>query len=499
MDEPIIHIHELTKIFPGVRALDAVSFDIQRGTTHALLGENGAGKSTLIKILAGVYHATGGSLLIDAEPCAFHKPSDAFAKGIRVIHQETSLIPKATVLQNVFLGNEMTYRKVLTLLDEKKMLLRFKDLCKRIGVELDPFIQVRDLSVAYQKIVEILKALAFDAKIIIMDEPTDSLFNEEVERLFSIIQDLKKSGITIIYITHYLDEVFRIAQWATILRDGKHVATKPVSELDKDQIVSLMVGRRLQAASVPKRKHMTKDSPALEVRNLSIPKVLQNISFTANYGEVVGITGVIGAGKTELGRAIFGADSFASGEIFLAGNKVVIRNPGEASKLGLGMVPENRKTEGLVLKHSVKKNMSLCSLDLLNTNGVLRLREEEKVCTDYVRELNIKISGLQDSTVHLSGGNQQKVVIAKWLMNNPRVLILDEPTHGIDIGAKQEIFNLIQKLADQGKCILYLSSELSEISQVCHRILVIHKGRLVKEIIEDRDQQTLLRTMIEGA
>lgn len=499
MVEPIIKIQELTKTFPGVCALDSVSFSIEKGATHALVGENGAGKSTLIKIIAGVYHATAGELHIAGESCAFQRPSDAFAKGIRVIHQETSLIPKATVLQNIFLGHELTYRRVLSLLDEKSMLVQFKQLCKKIGVEIDPFKQVRDLSIAYQKIVEILKALAFDARIIIMDEPTDSLFNEEVERLFDIIGDLKKNGITIIYITHYLDEVFRIADWATILRDGKHVTTQPVHELDKQQIVSLMVGREIPAPSVPVRLYNNNPVPALEVKNLSIENVLQDISFSAYYGEVLGITGVIGAGKTEMGRAIFGADPLSHGTISLDGKQVSIKSPLHARKLGIGMVPENRKTEGLILKHSVKKNMSLCSLDSLNSHGILKVKAEESLCNTYVDELNMKVSGLGDVAFHLSGGNQQKVVIAKWLMNNPRVLIMDEPTHGIDVGAKQEIFTLISNLADQGKCILYFSSELSEISQVCHRILVIHKGKLVREIIEDRDQHTLLKTMIEGA
>ena len=499
MSEPIIAIEELTKTFPGVCALDSVSFSIHKGSTHALLGENGAGKSTLIKILAGVYHATSGKLFIEGEQQSFQKPSEAFNAGIRVIHQETSLIPKATVLQNVFLGNEITYRKVFTLLNEKQMLVRFTQLCKQIGVEINPFIQVRDLSVAYQKIVEILKALAFDAHIIIMDEPTDSLFNEEVQRLFSIIDDLKKSGITIIYITHYLDEVFQIANYATILRDGKHVATQPVKTLTKQQIVSLMVGKKLDVPSVPIRTYNSTGQAAIEVRDLTIPNVLSDISFSAHYGEILGITGVIGAGKSELGRAIFGADSLYSGTIFLEGKEVQIKSPLHARKQGIGMVPENRKTEGLVLKHSVKKNMSLCSLDSVSTHGVLMMSKEEQSCNTYVKDLNIKIAGLQNTAFHLSGGNQQKVVIAKWLMSNPRILIMDEPTHGIDIGAKQEIFALIKRLADQGKCILYLSSEISEISQVCHRILVIHKGRLVKEVVEERDQHTLLKTMIEGA
>ncbi|MDY0304772.1 MAG: sugar ABC transporter ATP-binding protein [Sphaerochaeta sp.] len=499
MADAIIRIENLTKIFPGVRALNDVSLSIERGATHALLGENGAGKSTLIKILCGVYRATTGTLFINGHEENFQNPSSAFASGIRVIHQETSLIPKATALQNVFLGHEMTYRKGFTLLDERAMVKRFKELCNRIGVTIDPHVQVRDLSVAYQKVVEILKALAFDAQIIIMDEPTDSLFNEEVERLFRIIGDLKRSGITIIYITHYLDEVFKIADWATVLRDGEHVATRPIADLNKEEIVSLMVGKKLSVPTVPVRTFDDQGVPAIEIRNLSIPNVLTDISFSAHYGEVVGITGVIGAGKSELGRAIFGADVLRSGTILREGKEVSISSPQQAKSHGIGMIPENRKAEGLILKHSVKKNMSICSLDKLSRRGVLLTKREDELCSSFVKELNIKISSLQNVGFHLSGGNQQKVVIAKWLMNNPRVLIMDEPTHGIDIGAKQEIFALIRKLAAQGRCILYLSSEISEISQVCHRILVIHKGRLVREVVEERDQHTLLKTMIEGA
>ncbi|WP_033301214.1 sugar ABC transporter ATP-binding protein [Sediminispirochaeta bajacaliforniensis] len=500
MDEALLAIQNVSKNFVGVSALQSVSFSIGKGETHALLGENGAGKSTLIKIIAGVYRPSSGRILLRGNPCDFQSPFDAFCHGISVIHQETSLVSKLSVLQNIFLGNEPVKGTYIKRLDEKEMKSRWTELSRKIGVDFDPYQTVSSLSIAHQKMVEILKALAHDASLIIMDEPTDSLSSEEIEKLFRIMEDLKRQGITIIYITHFLDEVFRIADRVTILRDGRHILSKSIGELSKKEIVARMVGHSVATTIWTSESHRRSDTAALTVEGVSSGSRLRDVSLSAYYGEVLGITGVIGSGKTELARAIFGADRLTCGTIQVAGRMRKLTSPKKAVLSGIGMMPEDRKAHGLVLKHPTYKNMSLCSLTKLSSAGIINRRKEEASCGAYRQDLNIKVTDLNQSASSLSGGNQQKVVIAKWLMANPDIILMDEPTRGIDVGAKQEIFKIIRDLADQGKCVLFFSSEVPEIVQSCDRILIMRKGSIVREINtdEERNQQTIMQTMLQG-
>ncbi len=472
-DGCILRIENLTKDFPGVRALDEVSLDITRGEVHGLLGENGAGKSTLIKIIAGIYRPDGGDLIFDEEPCRFSSPAESFRKGIAVIHQETSLIPCFTVLANVFLGIEEL--KPGGILSEKRMLERYAELNRRFGLSIDPQKMVRDLSVAEQKLTEIMKALLHESSFIIMDEPTDSLTEKEIEKLFLIIAELKKKGITILYITHYLDEVFTIADKATVLKDGRRVLSQSVADLTKDDIVRSMVGETLakgkRAASHSELREV------LSVEELTSRTGLNGVSFKARAGEILGITGLIGSGKTECARVLFGADRASGGRILVRGKECVIRSPKSAVRHRIGMLPEDRKSQGLVLEMEVYKNLTLASLGKYASLGVLRKRLETSASESLVSRLGIKIAGLDQRVKFLSGGNQQKVIIAKWIASGTDIIIMDEPTRGIDIGAKQAVYGIMRGLADEGKCVIFISSEVPEVLEVSDRIIVMKNGR----------------------
>jgi ABC-type sugar transport system ATPase subunit len=478
--EPILEAENIDKRFPGVHALDNVSLTITPGEVHAVVGENGAGKSTLMKILAGAYGPDRGTIRIDGEAVTIENPRAAQDLGIITIYQELSLVDALSVGENVFLGDLPTRSGGSWRVDWPTVWSRAAELLERVGLRIRPQTRVRDLSVAQKQMVEIARALARNVRVLILDEPTSSLTERETEKLFEIISQLRNRGVGIIYISHRLGEVFRIAQQVTVLRDGIVVGSLPVRDASEDLLVRMMVGRDLARLFTEAR---ASDAPVrLEVRGLSRRGVLHDVSLSLRGGEIVGLAGLVGAGRTELARCLFGADSISEGEILLDGAKVDIRSPGHAVDLGIALVPEDRKLQALILGMGVRENLSLPVLDRLGSPFVPSRRRERALASDYIRSLTIRTPHMEQRVSALSGGNQQKVVIARWLATKPKVLILDEPTRGIDVGAKAEVHALIARLAEQGVAILMISSELPEILGMSHRILVMRGGRIVAEI-----------------
>ncbi len=495
----ILEIIKINKEFPGVKALDKVSMEIRKGEVHALLGENGAGKSTLIKIIAGVYTKDSGNLIFQGEECDFSVPADAFRRGISVIHQETSLIPELSVIQNVFLGIEST-SKLFRTLDAKAMRSRYAEICSNIDFHIDPDRLIRNLSVAEKKIVEIVKALLRDAALIIMDEPTDSLTGKEIDSLYRIIKDLKKHEVTIIYITHYMEEVFAITDRASIMKDGKHILTANTPDLTSKTIISSMIGREFffdgsEEGDFPARIQSGKT--AMEARTISSGSKFQEISFQARYGEIVGFTGVIGSGKTELARALFGADPISSGNLIIKDVSIKKNSPVKSLKKGVGMLPEDRKTEGLILEQEIYKNLTMSYLNKKKSRFLVNKTQEYRISKDIIKRLKIKVSELDYMVKYLSGGNQQKIVIGKWLLADPDIIIMDEPTRGIDVGSRSEIYKIIKQLAGEGKCILFFSSEVPEIIAVSDRIMLMKKGRIVGHYDKGISHDELFHAMLE--
>jgi ABC-type sugar transport system ATPase subunit len=478
--EPILEAENIDKRFPGVHALDNVSLTITPGEVHAVVGENGAGKSTLMKILAGAYGPDRGTIRIDGEAVTIENPRAAQDLGIITIYQELSLVDALSVGENVFLGDLPTRSGGSWRVDWPTVWSRAAELLERVGLRIRPQTRVRDLSVAQKQMVEIARALARNVRVLILDEPTSSLTERETEKLFEIISQLRNRGVGIIYISHRLGEVFRIAQQVTVLRDGIVVGSLPVRDASEELLVRMMVVRDLARLFTEAR---ASDAPVrLEVRGLSRRGVLHDVSLSLRGGEIVGLAGLVGAGRTELARCLFGADSISEGEILLDGAKVDIRSPGHAVDLGIALVPEDRKLQALILGMGVRENLSLPVLDRLGSPFVPSRRRERALASDYIRSLTIRTPHMEQRVSALSGGNQQKVVIARWLATKPKVLILDEPTRGIDVGAKAEVHALIARLAEQGVAILMISSELPEILGMSHRILVMRGGRIVAEI-----------------
>ncbi len=475
--------------------LQNICWDVHKGKVHALLGENGAGKSTLIKIISGVYSLTSGKVSLEGDAIHFSSPQDAVKAGINVIYQETSLVPTLTVLENVFLGIEPIQNG---LIDEKDMELRYTSLVEKVGVDIDRTRKVSSLGVAEKKIVEIMKALARESRLIIMDEPTDSLSAKEVDLLFNVIRDLKSRGITLIYITHFLDEVFRISDRITILKDGLLVCDRPAEEMTVESIVSHMVGDILELDGTAELSPEAYAAPRLEVRNLRADDIVKPSSFKLYPGEVLGITGVVGAGKSELGHALFGAVKRAGGEILLDGKPRRIRSPRDAVSAGIGMTTEDRKETGLLLDDSIRRNLSLASLKRILKNGIIHSGNELELSERSCRNLEVKSTGPEQHLRFLSGGNQQKIVIGKWLAADPDVLIMDEPTRGIDIGAKQAVYRVIRELASKGKSVIFLSSELPEVHALCHRILVMGRGYIQREFCPEDSIESIMKAMLEG-
>jgi ribose transport system ATP-binding protein len=446
----------------------------------AVVGENGAGKSTLMKILAGAQLPDQGTIRVDGQPVTIESPRAAQQLGIITIYQELSLIDALSVGENIFLGDLPTRAGGDWRVDWPTLWRRSSDLLERVGLRIRPQTLVRNLSVAQKQMVEIARALARNVRVLILDEPTSSLTDRETERLFEIIALLKSRGVGIIYISHRLEEVFRIAQHVTVLRDGKVVGSMPIEETSEDALVRMMVGRDLSRLFSQARQSAA--PVRLEVRQLSCRGVLRDISFTVRGGEVVGLAGLVGAGRTELARCIFGADPINSGEILLDGSPVTIRTPGNAVDLGIALVPEDRKLQALILGMGVRENLTLPVLDRLGSPYLPSRSREKALVGDFIKSLRIRTPHMEQRVSALSGGNQQKVVLARWLATHPKVLILDEPTRGIDVGAKAEVHALIARLAEEGVAILMISSELPEILGMSHRILVMRNGRIVADI-----------------
>ncbi|MEZ5825851.1 MAG: sugar ABC transporter ATP-binding protein [Geminicoccaceae bacterium] len=468
----------VTKRFPGVVALSNAQFEIRPGEVHALLGENGAGKSTLIKLISGVYQPDEGRIEIDGKPVTLESPQAAQAAGIATIYQELLLFPELTVAENIFMGHAP--RGAFGALDWGQMRRRAVELLAELDIhDLDPDVIVGSLSVGNRQRVEIAKALSQNARILIMDEPTAALTEHDVERLFSIVRLLRERGVGIIYISHRLEEIFILADRVTVLRDGQYVATKPVSETNHDDLIEMMVGRRIDQL-FPKVA-VPIGEPVLEVDNLVRRPMTNGVSLTVRAGEIVGLAGLVGAGRSELAQTVFGVTPAESGRIRIEGKEAVIRSPGEAKKLGIAYVPEDRGHQGLVRPMPILFNASMAVLDRLSRRSVIDRAAEKKLAEESVGRFSIRASGIDQIVGKLSGGNQQKVVLAKWLATEPRLLIMDEPTRGIDVGAKSEIHRLMSELAGQGLAILMISSELPEIMGMSDRILVMRGGRIVAE------------------
>lgn len=490
---PLLEMRGIRKAFPGVQALSGVDLTLQRGEVLALLGENGAGKSTLIKTLGGAHEPDEGSILIEGHELSLQTPAESAAAGIAIIYQEFNLIPAMSVRDNLFLGREVTHAGWIDRSIERR---RADELFRRLGARIDPNALCRRLSVAEQQLVEIAKALSLDAKILIMDEPTAPLTPKEVSALFNLMRELKQHGIGIIFISHRLDEIYEIADRVAVLRDGRHIATHRTAEVSRDQLIQHMVGRSLDT-EFPKRR-ATLGEPRLRVKNLTRGDDVKNVSFDVRRGEVVALTGLVGSGRTETARLIFGADPRDAGTIELDGRLVNIRQPRDAIAARICLLTEDRKTQGLILNQSVQKNFGLPNLGIFSRMGFVSERAEARNCSGYVDQLKIKAPNLRQRAKNLSGGNQQKVVLAKWLEANCDVLIFDEPTRGIDVGAKYEIYLLMNELATKGKAILMISSELPEVLGMADRILVMHEGRLSGEItdVENATQQQIMELAV---
>lgn len=472
----ILTLKNITKEFPGVKALDDVTINIERGTIHGLVGENGAGKSTLIKVLAGIYQPNKGEIILDGKPCRFNSPIEARRAGISVVHQEIKLAEPLSVAENMFLGNVQLKNG---LVDWKGMRRRAREIVEDLGMDIDINAQVSSLTVAKKQIVEIMHAINNNSRILIMDEPSAVLTDRELEVMFRIVKQLRDEGITIIYISHRLDEIFGLCSNVSVLRDGCHIDTIPVASVDRQGLINMMVGREM-GQEYPKEVGNV-GGTILEVKNLS-RGILQDISFEAKSGEVFGISGLVGAGRTELARAILGIDKPESGEVYVRGKKVHYRTFADAIRDGLGLIPEDRKLQGLVQIMSVKRNTTLVNMKRVLRAGVISSSLEEKLSKEYADKLHVVTPSMETEVQYLSGGNQQKVVIAKWLFQNSEILFLDEPTRGIDVGAKAEIYRLINRMAKEGKTIIMISSEMPELLGMCDRIMVMHEGHKMGEL-----------------
>ena len=478
---PRAELRDISKRFAATQALDNVSLDLRPGEVHALVGENGAGKSTLVKILAGIHQPDTGTIWLDGEQTQIHGPAQSRALGIAVVHQEPRLFPDLTVAENVFLGHAPSGR--LGTIDWGGTRRSAQALFRELDVQLDVDAPVRGLSMADQQLIEIAKSLSVDARVLILDEPTASLSAHEVERLFTIVRRLRDRGASILFVSHRLDEVFQLCDRATVFRDGKHVVTTPTSELTTADLVRHMVGR---AVSLFPKVETPVGNVLLEVRGLTRVGVFRDVGFSVRAGEIVGFAGLVGAGRTEVARVMFGIDQRDGGEILLGGAPVTFASPSAAMNAGIAYLPEDRHQEGLVLDFSIAQNVTLPILPRIFPRLLIRASTERRIARDSTAELNVRMTGVDQLVGALSGGNQQKVVLAKWLASKPRILILDEPTRGIDIGAKVEVHRIISELAASGLGIILISSDLPEVLAMSDRIIVLHEGRVTAEIPHER-------------
>ncbi|HLS67349.1 MAG TPA: sugar ABC transporter ATP-binding protein [Pseudogracilibacillus sp.] len=475
---PILEMKQINKEFPGVKALDNMSLTVKKGEVHGLLGANGAGKSTLMKVLSGIYEQDSGEIYFKGENVNFTTPLEAHEKGIVIIHQELSLVPSLSVAENIMIGR----------LSGKNYNVDWKDINEKavyylsqVGTKLHPNTRVRDLSVAQMQLVEIAKALSYDAELIIMDEPSAVLSGSELTQLFNTIETLTERGVTVIYISHRLEEIFHICDRLTIMRDGRIIETRHVEDTTRDQIIRGIVGGEIKDEYPPKEGGEIGEE-ILSVRNLSVEGELKNVSFSLREGEILGLAGLVGSGRTEIARCLIGADPFDEGEIIYRGKPVKIKNPRQAIKQGIALVPEDRKEQGLVTDFSLKQNFTMAALRRIQQGGFLKFRKETKDSSELVDRLKVKTPSIQQLALNLSGGNQQKVVVAKYLYSEADVLILDEPTRGVDVGAKREIYLIIRELAKEGKSVILISSDWEELLGLSDRIVVVHEGEIKGEM-----------------
>lgn len=491
MVEYIVELKDISKAFGGVQALDGVTFRCKTGEVHTLIGQNGAGKSTLVKILAGVYPPDNGKIIFDGRHVTFPSPHEAQSMGISIIYQEFNLIPNLSVAANVFLGREPHHR--FGILKSSELNRQAEKVLRRLGVDIDPRIRVSDLSVAQQQMVEIAKALSLNARVLIMDEPSATLGTRELENLFEVISALKKQNVAVIYISHRLEEIFKIADRVTVLRDGKLVNTCLLEEVDRSTLVRMMIGSSTFNEQFPPRIKKEAGEEVLRIEKLSAPPLLHDINLNVRAGEIVGLAGLIGSGRTELAQVIFGVRTYKTGSIYYKGKKVDYIVPRSAIERGMGLLPEDRKEEGLIMQLSVLKNCALASMRQRQRLGFITKKDERDAVASVVERLQVKTPGLGHEVERLSGGNQQKVVISKWLLCNPDFIIFDEPTRGIDVQAKVEIWKLMRELASRGASVLMISSELPEIIGMSDRILVMHKGRIAGELMaEEATEEEIL-------
>lgn len=492
--EVIVSLKNIRKEFPGVVALDGVNMDIRQGTIHALLGENGAGKSTLMKILSGTYKNYGGEIIYRGEKVHLKSEKDALDMGIAIVSQELNFVAELSIAENLYLGREP--KNKLGFVDRKQRREDTKRYLEFMGLDYDPDRKMSELSVAQKQMIEILKAISRDGKVLIMDEPTSALTGVETEILFGKIRELKKKGIAFVFISHRLEEVFSLCDDYTVLRDGKYIASGHLKDTDQEKMISMMVGRKVEEIYPPIGR--ATDHVVLEVKNLTSRGLFQNISFKIHAGEILGFAGMMGAGRSEIARAVFGMDAFDAGEILVEGQACKIHKIKDAVDAGIAMVTEDRATYGFVGVRSIKDNIVLANSDLFAKHGMLDGKQINRKVTDIYQRLSIKANDIETLAGTLSGGNQQKVVLAKWLVRNLKVLILDEPTRGIDVGARQEIYKLIVELAKEGMAICLISSDMPEVLSMSHRIMVIANGKIAGELArEDATQDKIMKKIVE--
>ena len=495
MPAHLLEMKGIRKEFSGVPVLRGVDFTLYPGEIHALMGENGAGKSTLMKILAGVHRKDGGVIRIDGEEREIPSAREAMGLGVAVIHQELNLISHLTVMENLFLGREMVFGRT-GWIRWRQMKEEARKWLEPLGLEVDPSREVASLSVGEQQLVEIARALSMQARILVLDEPTSALTNREIDTLFQILRSLKEKGVGMIYISHRMEEIFEICDRITVLRDGEWIGTRRADEIDVDELIRMMVGRDIKNHHF--REPVEPGEERLRVEGLTRKGQVEDVSFSIRRGEIVGLTGLMGAGRTEAARLLFGVDAPDRGKVWVDGKEVRVRHPADAIREGIAFVTENRKEEGLVLSLSVRENLSLPNLDALSARGVIRGEKEKRLVEESIRRLSIKTAGPGQEVRFLSGGNQQKVVIGKWLATSPRVLILDEPTRGVDIGAKEEIYRLMNRLTREGMAILLISSDLPEVLGMSDRVLVMHRGRIAAEFKREEATQEKILAAASG-
>lgn len=476
---PVISMRDVTKAFPGVLALDRMTIDLYAGEVHVLMGENGAGKSTLMKILSGVYQKDSGNVMFDGVEKSIHGVKEAQEMGVGIIHQELNLLPHRTVYQNIFLGREIMKSEVLRTVDNRKMAKKTRELLTQLGIDIDPSTMVKGLSIAQRQMVEVAKALSLNAKVLIMDEPTSSLTTKEIEFLFGIIERLKKEGVAIVYISHRMEELKRVGDKVTVMRDGKLIGTKSVNEVSTDEIIEMMIGRKIE--KLYSRNFNTPEKEVLRTEKLCGLR-FRDVSISVRSGEIVSLAGLVGAGRTEIAKAIFGYDKIDSGEVYIEGKRVKKPTPKKMSGLSVGFLPEDRRDEGLVLNLSVEENTILASLKDLFKNNLWRSKPSEDAAGHYTKALKLSPPDIKNLAYALSGGNQQKVVLAKWLCKKCRLFIFDEPTRGVDVGSKSDIYNLMDGLVKEGAGILMISSDMPEVIGLSDRVYVVRDGAVVVEL-----------------